>query len=65
MPTQLIVKIKIPLPDMPNVPKAERNVLNSIVLKNVKAMFPTENLPKGSTVDYEIVEIAPYGDKAQ
>lgn len=50
MSKELVITIKVPLPDI-------GKMFEGITIQAIKKMFPTDKLPKGSTVDYEIKEI--------
>jgi len=49
---ELVITIKIPLPDVGKAGKIGEMAL----IQGVKAMFPKDKLPKGSTVSYQIKE---------
>lgn len=44
---QLLIQIKIPLPNA-------NAIIEKIMLDIIKKMFPTDKLPAGSTVEYQI-----------
>jgi len=49
---ELVITIKIPLPDISKAGKLGEKIL----VEGVKGLFPKDKLPKGSTIDYQIKE---------
>lgn len=52
MAKELVITIKIPLPDISKAGKLGEKIL----VEGVKGLFPKDKLPKGSTIDYQIKE---------
>lgn len=53
MTKYLLIKIKIPLPDVK--PKISESIVHKAIINGAKARFPKDKLPKGATVEYETV----------